>query len=85
MYPIDGKNEIIQRLNEIETNLAEEKYSKVNFQRWLKLIDQEISQLLNGLKTMCFDNGEFMNYSKYKEEIVRYWNKIQKNYGGINE
>lgn len=85
MYPIDGKNEIMHRLSEIETNLEETKYSKINFQRWIKLIDQEISQLLNGLKTICFDCGEIRNYSKYEDEIVHYWNKIQKNYGGINE
>ena len=81
MTSIEAKNEIINNLDIVKSIIKEEidNKSSVNYHNWLTILEDSIINSINGLKRICFDNGELYLFEKMKEDILGYWNSIKNN------
>ena len=79
MTSVEAKHELIRTLDIVKFIIKEEidSDSEINYEEWFKNLDELVLSNINGLKRLCFDNGEIHLFQKMSDEILGYWKKIK--------
>lgn len=79
MTSLEAKHELIRTLDITKSIIKKELSNNkvIDHIAWFEQLDRLITSNVNGLKRLCFDNGELHLFKKMSDDILSYWNQIK--------
>lgn len=79
MTSLEAKHELIRSLEIVESIIEKEidNHSEIDYKEWFNKLEVIIKSHVDGLKRLCFDNGEIHLFQKMSDDILGYWSSIK--------